>query len=232
VGTTARILRIAAVLLALAALLLLAASGPSVRFDLLGYRWGLTLFGWSFYAGLAAAVLAVVALAWPLARARGIAAPLACLIVGLAVAYVPFQFRQAARAVPPINDITTDVENPPQYMTGRKPYPGAEVARQQRAAYPDIVPSVVQMPKAQAFARAMSVAESMGWEVVGRDGAAGTIEAVDTTKWFGFKDDIAVRLTPAGEGRTRIDVRSKSRVGRGDVGTNAERIRAYLQRLK
>jgi uncharacterized protein (DUF1499 family) len=71
----------------------------------------------------------------------------------------------------------------------------------------------------------------MGWEVVGRDAAAGTIEAVDTTKWFGFKDDIAVRVAPDAGG-SRIDVRSKSRVGRGDAGTNARRIRAYMERLK
>ena len=221
-----------AVAAAIAAFLLLAASGPSVRFDLLGYRWGFTLFVWAFYAGLAAATLAVAVLAWPAARARGIGLPVTCLILGLAVAYVPFQFRQAARAVPPINDITTDTEDPPQYMTGRKPYPGAEFARQQRAAYPDIVPSVVYLPRAQAFARASLAAEAMGWEVVGRDAAAGTLEAVDTTKWFGFRDDIAIRVTASGEGQARIDIRSKSRVGRSDLGTNADRIRAYIQRLK
>jgi len=96
----------------------------------------------------------------------------------------------------------------------------------------DIVPSVVYLPRAQAFARASLAAEAMGWEVVGRDAAAGTLEAVDATKWFGFRDDIAIRVTPSGEGQTRIDVRSKSRVGRSDLGTNADRIRAYLQRLK
>jgi uncharacterized protein (DUF1499 family) len=87
------------------------------------------------------------------------------------------------------------------------------------------------MPPREAFARALSAAEAMGWEVVGRDAEAGRIEAVDTTRWFGFKDDIAVRITPAGGG-SRIDVRSKSRVGRNDLGTNARRIRAYLQRLQ
>jgi hypothetical protein len=232
VRAAALVLRILALLLALAALIALALSGPGVRFDLFGYRWGLKIFVWAFYAGVAAAALAVAVLAWPAARMRGIGLPMVCLILGLAVAYVPFQFRQNARAVPPINDITTDTEDPPQYMTARKPYPGAEFARQQRAAYPDILPSVLYLPKAQAFARAMLAAESMGWEVVGRDGAAGTIEAVDTTRWFGFKDDIAIRVSPSGEGQVRIDVRSKSRVGRSDLGTNAERIRAYLQRLK
>jgi uncharacterized protein (DUF1499 family) len=71
----------------------------------------------------------------------------------------------------------------------------------------------------------------MGWEVVGRDAQAGRIEAVDTTRWFGFKDDIAIRVSAAGAG-SRVDVRSKSRVGRSDLGTNARRVRAYLERLQ
>ena len=71
----------------------------------------------------------------------------------------------------------------------------------------------------------------MGWEVVAADPAAGRIEAVATTFWFGFKDDIVVRVAPAGAG-SLIDARSKSRVGVGDLGTNAQRLRAYLERLK
>src|SRR6185295_2013602 len=116
-------------------------------------------------------------------------------------------------------------------MTATRPYPGAEFARQQRAAYPDILPVMLPMPPRAAFAKAVAAAEAMGWEVVGADAAAGTIEAVDTTKWFGFKDDIAIRVTSSGD-QARIDIRSKSRVGRSDLGTNAERIRAYLERVK
>jgi len=71
----------------------------------------------------------------------------------------------------------------------------------------------------------------MGWEVVGADAAAGTIEAVETTRFFGFKDDIAVRVAATPDG-SRIDIRSKSRVGRSDIGTNARRIRVYAERLK
>jgi uncharacterized protein (DUF1499 family) len=157
------------------------------------------------------------------------------LVISLAVLYVPLQFLQRARAVPPINDITTDTQNPPRYMTTPRAYPGAEFARQQRAAYPDIAPVILPLPPREAFAKAVAAAEAMGWEVVGRDPAAGTIEAVDTTRWFGFRDDIAIRVTPAPGGSpnlSQVDVRSKSRVGRSDVGTNAQRIRAYVERLK
>jgi len=144
---------------------------------------------------------------------------------------MPYQFLRQARAVPPINDITTDTTNPPKYMTTARPYPGEEFAKQQRAAYPDIAPVKMTAPPRDAFERAVKAAESMGWEVVGRDAAAGTLEAVDTTKWFGFKDDIAIRVSAAESG-SRIDIRSKSRVGRSDIGTNARRIRAYVERLK
>lgn len=224
-------LRPLALLLALAALLMLALSGPGVRFDLWSYRTGLTVFRWTAYVAIAAALVGALALAIPKVRVRGAKLPIAALLVGLAVLYVPLQFLQRARAVPPINDISTDTENPPRYMTTTRMYPGAEFARQQRAGYPDIAPVLLPIAPREAFAKAVAAAEAMGWEVVGRDAAAGSIEAVDTTRWFGFKDDIAVRVTATPDG-SRVDVRSKSRVGRSDLGTNAQRIRAYAERLK
>jgi len=228
-------LRPLSLLVALVALVMLALSGPGVRFELWSYRTGLILFRWTAYVAIAASLVAALALAIPKVRAQGFLLPMLALVIGLAVLYVPLRFLQQARAVPPINDISTDTENPPRYMTASRPYPGAEFARQQRAAYPDILPIVLPVPPREAFARAVAAAEAMGWEVVGRDAAAGTIEAVDITKWFGFKDDIAIRVTPAQDGSpnlSRVDIRSKSRVGRSDIGTNARRIRAYAERLK
>lgn len=229
------LLRPLALLVSLVALLLLALSGPGVRFDLWSYRSGLLVFRWTAYIAIAGVLLAAIALAIPSVRRRGVLVPMLALVIGLGVLYVPLRFLQQARAVPPINDISTDTENPPRYMTASRAYPGAEFARQQRAAYPDILPIVVPVPPRAAFAKAVAAAEAMGWEVVGRDADAGTIEAVDTTKWFGFKDDIAIRVTAAQEGSpnlSRVDIRSKSRVGRSDIGTNARRIRAYSERLK
>lgn len=225
-------LRPLASVLALVALLTLALSGPGVRFGLWSYGTGITVFRYTAYLAVAAALVAAIALAMPRVRAGGVLLPMLALLVSLAVLYVPLQFLQRARAVPPINDITTDTDNPPRYMTGERAYPGGEFARQQRAAYPDLAPVLLAVAPREAFARAVAAAEAMGWEVVGRDAAAGTIEAVDTTKWFGFKDDIAIRITPTPEGGSRIDIRSKSRVGRSDLGTNAQRIRAYAERLK
>ena len=226
-----RWLRPLALVLALVALAMLAISGPGVRFGLLPYGTGLNAFRWGAYVGIAAMVVAVAALLVPASRRRGVVLPIVALLIGALTFGVPFQFQQTARSVPRINDITTDTENPPKYMTTARAYPGAEFARQQRAAYPDIAPVMLPLPPREAFDRAVKAAEAMGWEVVGRDAAAGILEAVDTTRWFGFKDDIAVRVSAADAG-SRVDVRSKSRVGRSDIGTNARRIRAYVERLR
>lgn len=224
-------LRPITLLAALTAVLLLAASGPGVRFDAWSWQVGLQLFRWAAYFGIAAALLAVIVLVLPRTRRAGVSLPLAALVLGIAVFYVPFEFLRIARSVPSINDISTDTEHPPQFMTAARPYPGAGFAGRQRAAYPNLTGAALAMPPREAFARALAAAEAMGWEVVGRDAESGRIEAVDTTRWFGFKDDIAIRVSPDGPG-SRIDVRSRSRVGRNDLGTNARRIRAYLQRLQ
>lgn len=81
------------------------------------------------------------------------------------------------------------------------------------------------------FPKAMAAVEAMNWESVKGDSKAGRIEAVATTFWFGFRDDVQVRVTPAGSG-SQVEIRSKSRVGRGDSGTNARRIEAYFERLR
>ncbi|HUQ73110.1 MAG TPA: DUF1499 domain-containing protein [Burkholderiales bacterium] len=224
-------LRPVALALAIGGIVFLAISGPFVRSDLWSYRSGFLAMRWSAFLGIAAIVASIVVLAVRGVRVRGLGVPLVALVFGVIAFYVPYQLQARGRAVPPINDISTDTANPPKYMTTSRAYPGDGFARQQREAYPDIGPVNVPLKPSEAFARAVAAAESMGWEVVGRDAAAGTMEAVDTTKWFGFKDDIAVRVTPDGSG-SRIDVRSKSRVGRSDLGMNARRIRAYAERLK
>ena len=71
----------------------------------------------------------------------------------------------------------------------------------------------------------------MGWEIVAANAEEGRIEATDTTLWFGFKDDVVVRIQ-ARDDESLLDVRSVSRVGKSDVGTNAQRIRAYLRKFK
>jgi uncharacterized protein (DUF1499 family) len=106
-------------------------------------------------------------------------------------------------------------------------YEGAKIAEQQRQAYPDIAPVSLALPRDAAFNRALDAAQRMGWTIVAADDAAGHIEASDGSRWFGFTDDIVIRVTPSGLG-SRVDVRSSSRLGRSDFGVNAARIRVYL----
>ncbi len=225
--------------LALLAATLLVASGYGARFGAWDYRFGFQLVRWSLYAGLAIAALALVFLLIPRFRAGGIAALAAAIAIAAGVAYVPSHWLQTARAAAAINDVTTDTENPPAFVavlplraTAAVPaaYPGSETARAQRRAYPDIVPLELAVAPAAAFARALDAATAMGWEIVAADAAAGRIEATATTPWFGFRDDIVVRVAPTPTG-SRIDVRSVSRVGKSDLGANAKRIRAFLARL-
>jgi uncharacterized protein (DUF1499 family) len=110
-------------------------------------------------------------------------------------------------------------------------YGGDKIATQQRDAYPDVRPLMLSVPPAQAFERALATVREKGWELVAADGTAGRIEATDTTFWYGFKDDVVIRVKPA-DGGSRVDVRSLSRVGGGDAGTNAKRVRGYLDALR
>jgi len=91
-------------------------------------------------------------------------------------------------------------------------------------------PALLDLPPRQAFDAALAAARDMGWEIVDANPGQGRIEATDTTFWFGFKDDVVIRVAPTKTG-SRVDVRSLSRAGRSDVGTNAKRIRAFLSRL-
>jgi uncharacterized protein (DUF1499 family) len=165
----------------------------------------------------------------------------AAIVIGLVVVSVPSAVLLSARGKPPIHDITTSPDDPPVFVAilplragaaNPPEYGGASVAEQQRRAYPDIEPVVVRHNRREAFDRALAAVRALGWDVVASDEPTGRIEAVDTTFWFGFKDDVVVRVRADADGEgTRIDIRSKSRVGIGDVGTNARRVRALLRRL-
>ncbi len=227
--------------LALLTALLAVMAGFGSRWGLWNFRTGFTLLEWAAKGALAAAVLSLPVL-WftrPGSERRGFILALVGLALALTVVVVPWQWRRTAGTVPPIHDITTDLENPPPFVDvvplradapNPVDHPGPEVAEQQRAAYPDLRPVILDTPLDASFDRAMEAVGRMGWTVVGTDPAAGRIEATDRTFWFGFRDDVVIRLTPS-NGRTIVDVRSKSRVGRSDVGTNARRIRSYLDAL-
>ena len=232
-----------AVVLALAvvAFLMVLASGPGTRLELWTWQTGIALMRYATYAGLAAAVgalLLLVTLAIPAFRVRPWI-PVAALVLSALAVAPPLLLLSKAKEVPLIHDISTDLTDPPAFvalMNARKAAPngaahgGAQVAEEQRKGYPDIKPLVLPTPPAATAQKAIDAARSMGWEVAAVDAAAGRLEATDTTLWFGFKDDVIVRIRPEGAG-SRVDVRSVSRVGLSDLGANAARIRRFLGKL-
>ena len=228
-----------AILVSLIAAVLLLVAGPGTRLDLWTFRTGFQLMRWAALLGLAGAALAVVMLIVPRTRRAGLGPLLLALAIGLGVAFVPWNGMRQARAVPPSHDISTDTARPPEFVAilplradapNPARYGGAEIAQAQIDAYPDLRTHRMQAAPADAFNLALQAARGMGWEIVAADAATGRLEAIDTTFWFGFKDDVVVRVEADGRG-SRVDVRSVSRVGTSDVGTNAKRIRAYLRAL-
>jgi len=215
--------------LVLLAVLLLVVSGPGTRAGFWPFRVGFGMFAGAMLAGLAAAGAAIVGLLSPLQRARSGPLLAAALVLGAASAAVPLDYVRRVKTLPYINDITTDTEHPPQFSPP-KTYE-SHLAELQRIGYPHLRPLELPLPPKQAFARAADAARARGWEITTLDENSGRIEAVVTTRWFGFKDDVVIRITPASAG-SRVDMRSKSRVGRSDVGTNARRIEEFLARME
>ena len=234
---------LAAILILLAALLMLAAP--------LGFRLGwwsaitaLTkVVALGLLAGGAAALLALVSLAaggWQVGPGTTLML-LAIVIGGVAAVALPLRVKRAAKRLP-FNDVSTDLVGAPGFEAvlplRRVELPGAagaydapRLAALQRLRYPDLVSLRLAATRADAFAAAVAAAARMGWTIVAQDPARGRIEAVDRSRWFGFSDDIVVRLLAEGAG-TRVDMRSASRVGISDLGKNAQRILRYFAALK
>ncbi|TVQ47459.1 MAG: DUF1499 domain-containing protein [Gammaproteobacteria bacterium] len=223
-------------------LLVLAYTGPAYRAEWIGVRTAIfTLLRWAFWGGVACIALGVIAVIWNLRsgsrRMAGLG--LVVLVVGAALTVNFIHWRTTAQSVPPIHDITTDTQDPPPFVDvlalragapNPPEYPGEEIATRQREAYPDLEPIRVAAPPAAAFEAALAVVQRMRWALVAEAPAEGRIEATDTTRYFGFKDDVVIRVRADGEGSI-VDIRSKSRVGMSDVGTNARRIRDFRDAL-
>ena len=152
-----------------------------------------------------------------------------------------------AQSVPPIHDIQTDWSDPIQFSDemmelreGSNPVLDAPtfgsgdnerlVSEAQAEAYPEIRSLILRAPADVTYSAAYSTLDEMGMEIVTANEEAGVLEATYTSTWYGFKDDVAIRIRPQGEG-SQVDVRSVSRVGRSDLGANAARINAILESL-
>ncbi|WP_455221151.1 DUF1499 domain-containing protein [Kaarinaea lacus] len=230
------------ILTAIAAVAIAVLSGFGARIGWWHFGAGFTWLRWSVYIAIAAAVISVLGIivARPATEKRGLFRAILGLVIAAPVIVIPLLWKQTAQQVPPIHDITTDTETPPEYVAvvplrkdapNTLEYAGTVIAEQQLKAYPDIKPLVLNITPAEVFDAALATAREMGWEIVTAEKDINHIEATDTTFWFGFKDDVVIRISP-NNGGSKLDIRSVSRVGRSDVGTNAERIRSFLTKLK
>ena len=220
-------------ILGLLSILLILLSGPGTRIGLFPFTAGLLMIFIGSVTGLVALIMAAAGLATgsPKTIYHAIGLLTGALSFGL-IAFTVWNGRNA----PAIHEISTDTVNPPKFVAvlplrknalNPSEYGGEEVAKKQAAAFPDIKPLHLPIPPAEAFKKALNSVQTMKWSLVDSSETEGRIEAFDTTFWFGFKDDVVIRIQPEGNG-SLVDIRSDSRVGGGDLGTNAKRVRKFL----
>lgn len=216
------------------------------------YGAGLGALRYALIAAVAGGLLAIVA--WIVARRTGARTGwINAISLAMAVLFVGYlgSMIVTARSVPAIHDVTTDLDDAPEFRKlAVRPDnlanvpdnvradlkalpPEARWKALHRSAYSDLEPLRIAAPPAEVVRRAERIARDRGWEVALVDAEAGVVEATATTLFFRFKDDVAVRVRPdpARPGGSVVDMRSISRVGISDVGVNAKRIRAFLDDL-
>jgi uncharacterized protein (DUF1499 family) len=237
------------------------AAAPGYRFDFWGVRTAFGIYNIlgapqkivgpiSVIPVFGAAVLSfaggVIALANRGAK-LGLLAVIAALF-GAGAGMIPVELHANGKDAPFIHDITTDFENPPAIVAGAAfprnnppEYDGPQkvrgsdmtVAEEQRRAYPEIQPMTVSGGIENTAEKVRSILKRMNIKILDEtvNDSEWVFEAVHTTPWFGFKDDFVVRLTSEGAA-TRMDVRSKSRIGGSDIGKNARRVRSFMAHLE
>ena len=227
----------AILILAVVAAVLLLSGAVGTRLGLWPFTIGLLAVPASLVLALIGVVGGIVGVV--LARKRELSGDLPPIYAGvivsvLIVGFMGSQFLTAF-SVPPIHNISTNPEDPPQFvevvaLRGETSNPlelDAETIAQQKESYPWLEPLTIRSSTTDAFEKVLGVLEDMGLEIVATHPDAGLIEATATTFWFGFKDDVAVRVQEYPQG-VIIDVRSVSRVGQSDLGVNARRIGEIL----
>lgn len=216
--------------------------GPVYRYGLIGLGGAFGTIRIGAMGGIVAVAISLAAIALTLlARHRRYALyAIFGLLLGLFAFVPPWLLVRKAGSLPAIHDISTDTVDPPQFqailpLRAKAPnspvYGGAAVAAKQHQAYPDIQPLHLAQATARVMAAARAVALATGWQIVAEQADAGRLEATATTHWFGFKDDVVIRVRPEGNG-SLLDIRSESRLGGSDVGANAARIRRFTAQLQ
>ena len=213
-------------LVSLIAFLLVALPGPLYKFGILDLGTAFTGFKFGVFAGIAALVLLGIQVLFKRDTVRLSSALTAVILSAIAI-IIPLSMMNTAKSVPPIHDISTDLIDPPEFVAiaplradapNPVEYAGEETAEQQRKAYPELQTLTYTQPKSELVKATEQAVNNLGWEMVNADSNLGIVEATDSTTWFGFKDDVVIRVTDE-SGERLVDIRSKSRVGGSDLGT-------------
>lgn len=216
-------------------------SGLGYRLGLWHFRTGFEILKWSFFVSGATLLILLACMFFVQTKTRadsmiGITGIIICLVL----VYVPYSWKKTLDAYPYIHDISTDTLNPPDFVIVDQlraaddhsiEYDGLEVAELQVKAYPDIKTLVIDGDIEKHLQSAENVLNDMNLDIVSVDIESGQIEAVATSFLFGFKDDMVIRMTETDGAQVAVDVRSKSRVGKSDLGQNAKRIRRFMEGL-
>ncbi len=216
--------------------------GYTTLFLLIITAVGLLVAGPAYRMGLLCFVVGILASVLNLRKGTQgmVAISVLATLVGLGLTLNNLNWFNKARGVPPIHDISTDTVNPPKFVAvvplradapNPVEYAGEETAAKQMAGYPELKTVRLDADPGTVFKASVETAKDLGWKMVAEAADEGRIEATDTTSYFGFKDDVVIRIRKDAMG-TAVDVRSKSRVGLGDVGANADRIQAFLAGLE
>ena len=225
-------------LVSLSAFLLVALPGPLYKYGVVDLGTAFTGFKFGVFAGIATLILLVLQILFKRKTVTLGSTIMALLLSTIAIA-IPLSMLDKGKSVPPIHDISTDLVNPPEFVAiaplradapNPVEYAGVEVATQQRAAYPELQTLNYPQSKSELVEATKQAIDHLGWQLVNIDADQGIVEATDRTMWFGFKDDVIVRITDNGSKRL-VDIRSKSRVGGSDLGKNAERIHGFIEEL-
>ncbi|TXD96074.1 DUF1499 domain-containing protein [Psychrobacter frigidicola] len=225
-------------IVSLIALLLVLLAGPLHKFGFIDLGSAFTGFKFGVYAGVAALVLLLLQVVL-MRKTVTIGSTIMVIVFSAIAIALPLSMLSKGKSVPPIHDISTDLVNPPKFVAiaplragapNPVEYDGSETAEQQGQAYPELKTLSYPQPKAELITAIEQAAKNLDWELVNTNANEGLIEATDTTAWFGFKDDVVIRINDKGDARL-VDIRSKSRVGASDLGKNAERIGTFIKEL-